>query len=56
MNNQHTSGGFYFVVFIGAAVYFIQQAHGFWTGVLGIIKAMVWPAVLIYQLLNYLTG
>ncbi|MCK5218405.1 hypothetical protein KAR10_02710 [bacterium] len=56
MKEYHTSGGFYFMAFIGAAVYFVQQAHNFWTGVLGIIKAMLWPAVLIYQLLSYLKG
>lgn len=40
--------------FIGAAVYFIQHATGFWMGVLGILKAIVWPAVLVYKLLEFL--
>jgi len=40
--------------FIGAAVYFIQHASGFWMGVLGILKAVVWPALLLYKLLEYL--
>ncbi len=56
MKQYHTSGGFYFMAFIGAAVYFVQQAPNFWTGVLGIIKAMFWPAILIYQLFSYLQG
>ncbi len=35
--------------FIGAAVYFISQAAGFWAGVLGFLKAIVWPAFLVYE-------
>jgi hypothetical protein len=47
---HHTSSnGLYFVGFIGAAVWFISQADTFWTGVLGFLKAMVWPAFLVYE-------
>jgi hypothetical protein len=53
MNNHAPFGGFYFVSFIGAAVYFVQQATTFWTGALGLLKALVWPAFLIYKLLGY---
>ena len=35
--------------FIGAAVYYISAATGFWMGVLGILKAIVWPAMLVYK-------
>ena len=45
-------GGIYFLGFIGAAVYYIQQANGFWMGVLGFLKALVWPAFLVYKLLH----
>jgi len=48
------SGGAYFIVLIGAAVYFIQQAHSFGDGLLGVLKAIVWPAVLIYEVLKFL--
>ncbi len=37
---------------IGAAVYYIQAATGFWSGVLGVLKALVWPAFLVYELLK----
>jgi hypothetical protein len=37
---------------IGAAVYYIQQADSFGQGVLGILKALVWPAILVYKLLQ----
>jgi len=48
------AGGVFFVAFIGAAVYFIQQATSFGTGLLGFLKALVWPAFLIYSLLEFL--
>lgn len=38
--------------FIGAAVYYIQAATGFWAGVLGFLKAIVWPAFLVYEALR----
>jgi hypothetical protein len=34
--------------FIGALIYFISTAGGFWEGVLGFLKAIVWPAFLVY--------
>lgn len=51
---RDTSSGAYFLGFIGAAVYFIQHADSFWAGVLGFLKAIVWPALLVYKLLEYL--
>jgi hypothetical protein len=54
MKQNGVSGGIYGMAFIGAAVYFIQHATTFWEGVLGIIKAVFWPAMLIYKLLEYL--
>lgn len=40
--------------FVGAAVYYIGHATTFWVGVLGFLKAIVWPAFLVYQALNFL--
>ena len=48
--------GAYFLGIIGAAVYFIQTSTGFWAGALGILKAIVWPAFLIFELFKYLAG
>ncbi len=45
-------GGAYSLGFIGAAVYYIQQATGFWAGVVGVLKALVWPAFVVYKLLG----
>ena len=39
---------------IGAAIYYIMQATGFWMGVLGFLKALVWPAILVYEALKQL--
>ena len=45
-------GGFYFLGMIGSAVYYIQQSSTFGQGVVGILKAIVWPAFLVYKLLG----
>lgn len=52
MKNGYAGGGVYGLGFIGALVYFIQQSAGFWAGVLGVIKAIVWPAFLVYKLFH----
>jgi len=52
--NSGMVGFGYFVAFIAAAVYFIQQAETFWMGLLGLLKAIVWPGYLIYYLLDFL--
>lgn len=50
-------GGFaYLLGLIGAAVFYIQESSGFWNGVLGFLKACVWPAFLVYDLLRFITG
>jgi len=48
------AGAAYFMAFIGAAVFYIQQATSFGIGVLGFLKALVWPAFLIYNLLEFI--
>ena len=46
------SKAIYGLGFIGAAVYYISTANSFWMGVLGILKALVWPAFLVFGLLK----
>ena len=56
---RHRSGGgnaVYGLGLIGALVYYIQAADGFWGGVLGILKALVWPAFVVYDLLKFLAA
>ncbi|MBT4722790.1 hypothetical protein HN958_02075 [Candidatus Falkowbacteria bacterium] len=48
------SGGFYFLGLIGAAIFFIGKATTFWAGVLGFLKAIVWPVFLIQMLFEFL--
>ncbi len=39
---------------IGAWVYYLSHATTFWMGVLGILKGIAWPAMLVYELMKYL--
>jgi hypothetical protein len=41
---------------IGALVYYIGHAHGFWGVIVGILKALVWPAFMVYELLKFLAS
>ena len=43
----------YFLGFLGAAIYYISYADSFWMGVLGVLKALVWPAFLVFALLKF---
>lgn len=52
--NSAPAGAVYGLGLIGAAVYFISQAATFWLGVLGFLKALVWPAFLVYELMKFL--
>lgn len=49
-----TCGGVYGLAFLGAAVYYIQNAETFWMGVLGVLKAIIWPAMLVHKLMGFL--
>ena len=54
-NYGNTSGNaVYGLGFIGAAIYFISHAASFWMGVLGFLKAIIWPVFLIYEVFKYL--
>lgn len=47
-------GGVYLITIIGAAVYFVGAASGFWSVVLGLLKAIVWPGFVVYRVLELL--
>ncbi len=55
-NHQATASGgaVYGLGLIGAAVFFISHATTFWLGVLGLGKAIVWPALLVYHVFKLL--
>jgi hypothetical protein len=50
----HKRGGgfFYFLGFIGSAIYFVSHTNGFWNIVLAILKALVWPVFLMLKILG----
>ena len=54
MRNNPTSSAVYGLGFLGALAYFIIHATSFWGIVLGIMKAVFWPAYVIYKLLEFM--
>ncbi len=37
---------------VGALVYYIQNADSFRVGVVGVFKALIWPAILVHKFLG----
>ncbi len=55
-NNPSNPLGFvYLLTVIGAAVYFVGVANGFWSVVLALLKSLVWPAFVVYRALELLS-
>lgn len=54
LKSSGSASAVYGLGLIGAAVYFISQASTFLGGVIGFLKALVWPAFLVYEALKYL--
>lgn len=54
--NQNSGNMVYCLGVIGAVVYYLQIADGFWPSVLAILKAFVWPAFAVYDLLKFLAS
>ncbi|NCN87021.1 hypothetical protein GW932_04245 [archaeon] len=52
-NSPHGCGA-YGLGFIGAAIYFIGQSTSFWMGVVGFLKAIIWPVFLVLELLKFI--
>ena len=52
--SQGPQGFAMFAAFIGAAVYFVQHSDAFGGFILAILKAIVWPAFLLYHVLETL--
>ncbi len=44
----------YGLAFLGALVHYLMHAATFGAGVIGILKAIVWPAFLVYGIMEYL--
>lgn len=54
INKGGPFGGIYFMTIIGAAVYFVQNSVGFWGFIVALLKAIVWPAFVTYEVLGLL--
>lgn len=54
VQSNASAGAVYGLGLIGAAIYFISTATGFWMGVLGFLKAIVWPVFMVYEAFKYL--
>ncbi len=48
------SGAVYGLGFLGALYYYLTTATSLWMGVVGVIKAIFWPGVLVYGALKFL--
>lgn len=54
VHNGGTLGPVFLLAYIGAAVYFVQQASGFGGIIWALIKAIAWPAILVFQAMHSL--
>lgn len=55
-SSHGSAGALYFVGFVGALVYWMQAAVGFGAVVTGVLKALTWPAYIVYKLLEQFYG
>jgi hypothetical protein len=49
-----STGAGYGLGFIGALVYYLMSATSIWAALIGIVKAIFWPGVVVYGLLKFL--
>jgi hypothetical protein len=55
-SSSSSSDAVYGLGLIGAYVWFWQQADGLGEHVFAVLKALVWPAFLVYEAFKALTG
>ena len=48
-------GAVYCFGLIGALFYYIPNAHSFSAVIMAILKSIVWPAMIVYQMLGFLS-
>lgn len=49
------ANAFYGLGFIGAVIYYISTATTLGAGLIGFLKAIVWPAFVVYEIMSYLS-
>ena len=52
MGGKPAGSPIYGLGIIGAAVYYLHTTTGVWPSIVGLLKALVWPAYLVYHLLG----
>ena len=50
---NNCGGCAYILGIIGAAIYYVSTTVGFWAGVVGLLKSLVWPAFLVFEVLKF---
>jgi hypothetical protein len=54
MNDHGPMGFVLFMAYVGAAVYFVHQSSGLVGFVWALIKAVVWPAIIVFHVFDIL--
>lgn len=54
VQNAAPASAVYGLGFVGAIIYYVSTASGVGEGLIGILKALLWPAFLVYELMDYL--
>lgn len=54
INEQGPLGWVFFMAYIGAFLYFFNLDPTFWGFILALLKAAVWPAYMLYEVLSLL--
>ena len=50
------TGGLFFFGMLGSLVYWLQAAHEFGAVITAVLKSLVWPAYVVYKLLEHFYG
>ena len=51
---KHGGNAVYGIGMVGAFIYYVQNAHTFGVVLYGLLKAVLWPGFLIFEVLKYL--
>jgi hypothetical protein len=54
--NSHGGNAVYGLGLIGAWVYYIQHSEGFGGFLVAVLKGIVWPAFVVYDLLRFISS
>lgn len=54
INEGGPAGGIWFMGFLGAAVHLVGNVDGFWNIILALLKAAIWPALLVNRVFEML--